>query len=84
MKGKRKDVGGWGPSCVQHGYSSSASLTGSSFRVPSDTGLTLNDVIGIFLRNPSETPWLIETIQWPGNQGCSGLGNNLKFSTSLI
>ena len=42
MRKTRKDIGAWGPACVQHGYISYPSLTSSAFRVPSDTGLTLN------------------------------------------
>jgi hypothetical protein len=59
MKGNRKDVGSWGPSCVQHGYISYPSLTSTSFRIPTGSGLTLNNVIDIFLANPESTPWLI-------------------------
>jgi hypothetical protein len=65
MKGQRKDVGGWGPSCVQHGFIDVPTLTNSSFKVPSSTGPTLNDVIRIFLVNPEQSPWLIEKVKWP-------------------
>lgn len=79
MKNDRTNVGAWGPACVQHGYISYSSLTSSSFRIPSDTGLTLNDVIGIFLKNPEQTPWLIEDLTWPNNKGCSGQVGNLRY-----
>lgn len=60
IKGDRKDVSAWGPACVQHGYISYPSLTDDNFRIPSGTGLTLNDVVGAFLRDPEHAPWLIE------------------------
>lgn len=56
----RKDIGAWGPACVQHGYISYSSVTSNSFRIPQETGLTLNNVIDIFLNNPEQAPWLIE------------------------
>jgi hypothetical protein len=52
MKGHRSDIGGWGPSCVQHGFIDVPSLTNTSFRIPSSIGPTLNDMIGIFLKKP--------------------------------
>jgi hypothetical protein len=76
MKGQRKDVGAWGPSCVQHGYVSYPSLTSENFKIPTATGLTLNDAIGMFLNDPLSSPWLIEDLVWPANRGCSGLNGN--------
>jgi hypothetical protein len=52
LKGIRVNIGAWGPSCVQHGFISYPSLISSSFKVPTGTGLTLNEVINIFLANP--------------------------------
>jgi len=52
MRSYRKDIGGWGPACVQHGYIFYPSLTSQSFKIPSETGLTLNEVIDIFLNDP--------------------------------
>jgi hypothetical protein len=72
MRGNRTDVGGWGPACVQHGFMPYGSLTNNSYMVPARTGRTLDDVIGMFLEDPSSTPWLIESVSWPGNSGCSG------------
>lgn len=59
MKNTRNDISTWGPSCVQHGYISYSSLTSNNFRIPSGTGLSLNDVIGDFLKNPEKGRWLI-------------------------
>lgn len=80
MKGQRQDVGSWGPSCVQHGYISYSSVISPSFKIPSESGLTLNSVIDIFLANPSRTPWLIEEGSWPSNKGCSGVSTFNLFS----
>jgi hypothetical protein len=80
MRGQRRDVGAWGPSCVQHGFIDVGSLTSNNFKVPYSIGPTLNDVIGSFLRNPSLTPWLIEKVKWPDNRGCAGMPNNLRIS----
>ena len=78
MRNSRKDIGGWGPACVQHGYISYSSVTSSSFKVPAETGLTLNNAIDIFLQDPEQVPWLIEENTWPGNKGCNGMSRNMR------
>ena len=45
MKGDRKDVGIWGPACVQHGYSFDWALTYSKYEVPTTTGKKLYEAI---------------------------------------
>lgn len=73
IKGNRKDVGVWGPACVQHGFSS----PGTSYNTEYYTvnGLTLMKAIEKFLDNPNEAPWLLDEIVWPNNKGCSGINN---------
>lgn len=41
VKGDRKDVGIWGPACVQHGYSFDGTLVNSKYKVPTTTGKRL-------------------------------------------
>jgi hypothetical protein len=42
-------TGAWGPACLQHGFVSKTSLNNPNFKVPSASGLTLNDAIRLFL-----------------------------------
>ena len=45
MKADRKDVGVWGPACVQHGYSFDGTLVSSKYKVPTTTGKRLFEAI---------------------------------------
>ena len=38
VKGERKDVGIWGPACVQHGFCDDSSFTSEKYEVPTSTG----------------------------------------------
>lgn len=68
----------WGPACIQHGFSAESSLNSNRFRIPSGTGETLSSVLTTFIRDTNNTPWLLENIIWPNNQGCSGKNSNLR------
>ena len=45
IKKDRKDVGIWGPACVQHGYSFDETLVNSQYKVPTITGKRLFEAI---------------------------------------
>ena len=49
IKKDRKDVGIWGPACVQHGYSFDETLVNSQYKVPTITGKRLFEAIQMFL-----------------------------------
>lgn len=53
IKGERKDVGAWVPSCVQHGFTDMNSFTDPRFRIPSANGPMVSLAIAEFLANPS-------------------------------
>lgn len=38
IKGNRKDVGVWAPSCVQHGFTDMSSFADPLYKIPSTTG----------------------------------------------
>lgn len=48
----RTDVGMWGPACVQHGFIQYPSFNDPNFKVPSNTGITLEKAIVEFMANP--------------------------------
>ena len=70
IRNGRKDVGIWGPACVQHGFEDHPSYNSKNFKV---NDRTLMNAIERFLENPYEAEWLLDESIWPGNQGCSGL-----------
>lgn len=71
MKHGRKNVGIWGPACVQHSFQhKSKSYNSQNFVV---NGKTLMEALEIFFNNPDEAPWLLDERPWPENVGCSGL-----------
>lgn len=72
LKNNRKDVGVWGPSCAQHGFSCGDALNDTNYRVPSGTGKLLYEVINDFLEDPDNAPWYLDEEQWPANEGCKG------------
>lgn len=45
MRGDRKDVGVWAPSCVQHGYTDMRSFTDSRYKIPSVNGPMVSEAI---------------------------------------
>lgn len=72
VRGGRKDVGVWGPACVQHGFSDSISYNSNEYRVPTTIGDELEDSIKMFLEYPGPDSWKLEEIAWPQNRGCNG------------
>ena len=72
LKGTRKDVGVWGPSCAQHGFTDQPSFTDPRYRVPSGTGPMAFEAIQQFLDDPDNAPWHLDQVPWPQNSGCSG------------
>jgi O-palmitoleoyl-L-serine hydrolase len=52
IKGSRKDVGAWVPSCVQHGFTDMNSFTDPRFRIPSVNAPMVSVAIAEFLSNP--------------------------------
>lgn len=80
IKGNRKDVGAWAPSCVQHGFTDMGSFTDPRFQIPSVNGPMVYEAMREFLDNPSEAKMYIDQVPWPYNTACSGLtskNNNL-------
>ena len=57
VKGSRKDVGIWGPACIQHGFCDDFSFTGDEYKVPTTTGSKLFESVRKFLENPQNAPW---------------------------
>jgi len=45
IKGTRKDVGVWAPSCVQHGFTDMSSFNDPKYKVPSTSGLMVYEAI---------------------------------------
>lgn len=62
IKDLRKDIGGWGPACSQHGFSTSQSYYSDKFKV---NQTTLMEAIERFLKNPNEAEWLIDERKQP-------------------
>ena len=73
MEAAKKQLSLWAPSCVQHGFSSSDSLTSDNYRVPSKSGVTLAEAMKEFLENPAGNKWHMDEVPWPFNYGCNGL-----------
>ena len=67
IKGDRKDVGLWGPSCAQHGFTDDPTFTNSNFRIPSGTGPMVHEAIQQFLDDPDNAPWYMDEVPWPYN-----------------
>ena len=38
IKGEKKNVGVWGPACIQHGFSDEGSFANEKYKVPSASG----------------------------------------------
>ena len=49
IRGERKDVGIWGPACVQHGFTFLGSFTSPKYEVPAKTGAKLYEAVNKFL-----------------------------------
>lgn len=83
IRNGRKDVGIWGPGCVQHGYEAYPSYNSQNYKV-NDT--TLMDAIERFLAHPDQAEWLLDERTWPENHGCSGLSQkyNLQFRLDML
>jgi len=60
MRGDRKDVGLWAPSCIQHGFTDTSSFTDTKYRVPSGNGPRAFEAIQQFLDNPNQAPWYLD------------------------
>jgi len=73
IKGNRKNVGVWSPSCAQHCFAHTIQSWNSPNYVVN--GRTLNQAIKRFIDNPNEAEWLLDTVAWPGNAGCNGLSS---------
>ena len=79
IKGNRKNVGVWGPACVQHGFLDEKSFKNQSYKVPTDTGYKLYDAVTKFVEDPENAPWLLDEGLWPSNNtGCNGIPKSLK------
>ena len=74
IRGDRKDVGIWGPACVQHGFSFLESFTSDKYEIPAKTGTKLYEAVNKFLENPNDAPWHLDEGEWPNNNtGCNGI-----------
>ena len=52
MKEDKKNIGVWAPACVQHVFIDSSSFTSDSYKVPSTTGVKIDEAIEQFLKDP--------------------------------
>ena len=71
---KLNNVGFWSPACVQHGFSETTqSFIGSTYKVPNESGVTLSEGIGRYLKNIGDKSGnsFIDKVAWPNNKGCS-------------
>lgn len=76
----KKSFGVWAPSCIQHGFIGSSSLTSPSYKIPTNTGTTIADALKKFLANPESGDHIyIDTDGWPSNKGCSGVTDKLYY-----
>lgn len=57
IRNGRKDVGIWGPGCVQHGYEAYPSYNSQNYKV---NETTLMDAIERFLAHPDKAEWLLD------------------------
>lgn len=63
MRNIKKDVGIWGPACVQHSFAHiTNSYNSPNYKVQ---GVTLMKGLEMFLENPVSPPWLLDEIPWP-------------------
>ena len=69
MKKEKKDLGVWGPVCVQHGFSAGGSFTNDSYKVKD---VKLVDAVSAFVEDETALNWLVDEGPWPENRGCSG------------
>jgi len=79
IKGNRKDVGLWSPSCAQHGFTDDPTFANPNFRVPSGTGKMVHEAIQEFLDNPNNAPWYLDEVPWPYNTNCNGITTQLRY-----
>jgi hypothetical protein len=45
FKESRSNIGLWAPSCIQHGFTGSATFTDPRFQIPSANGSTVSEAI---------------------------------------
>ena len=76
-------TGVWAPACVQHGFTDTFSFNDTRYRIPSETGPMIFEVIKNFLDNQENPPVHMDTVDWPNNKGCSGLSNTKKEFVSI-
>lgn len=81
VKMGRKNIGIWGPACVQHGFESYASYNNSDYMV---NNTTLMQAIENFLNNQNNAQWLLDERKWPENKGCSGLQNFNQLRLDIL
>lgn len=78
IKGTRKDVGIWSPSCVQHGFTDTSSFTDARVAIPSVNGPTVAEAIAEFLKDPYNAKVYLDQVPWPYNSACNGIQNQKR------
>jgi hypothetical protein len=69
----KPQTGLWSPSCVQHGYTDSSAFNDPRYKVPGLTGKSIPETIAEFLAHPEKPPVVVDNVDWPWNEGCSGM-----------